>query len=151
MRNSLFKFTVQPRTLCISITSATAFGASKPQSNHGRISLPYNSITRVTKVSVLGMAVTIELLNRVIPGGSRPMISFQDIDAFTNSTLNVSAVDTSIAFPYDNDIQGDEWLTALESADAERSVAFFGRSTAKHRIYVSLTQRLCQTKNWNTT
>lgn len=77
------------------------------------------------------------------------MISFQD--AFTNSTLNVSAVDTSIAFPYDNDIQGDDWFAALESADAERSVAFFGRFTAKHQIYVQLTQRLFQMRNWSTT
>jgi hypothetical protein len=73
------------------------------------------------------MTVTItERYSRVIAGGSRPMISFQD--AFTNATLNVSAVDTSIAFPYDNCIQGDDWLTALEYTDAERSVAFFGQS-----------------------
>lgn len=54
------------------------------------------------------------------------MISFQD--AFTNSALDVLAVDTSIAFPYDYDIQGDDWLTVLKSADTERSVAFFGGS-----------------------
>ncbi|KAF9792921.1 TRAPP trafficking subunit Trs65-domain-containing protein [Thelephora terrestris] len=51
------------------------------------------------------------------------MISFQD--AFANSTLNVVLADTSIAFPYDDDIQGDDWLTALKSTDVERSVAFF--------------------------
>lgn len=52
------------------------------------------------------------------------MTSFQD--AFTNSSLGVVLADTSIAFPYDHDIQGDDWLTALKSTDAERSVAFFG-------------------------
>lgn len=57
------------------------------------------------------------------------MISFQD--AFTNSTLDVLVVDASIAFPYDHDIQGDDWLTALKSTDAERSVAFFGGSIQK--------------------
>ena len=57
------------------------------------------------------------------------MISFQD--AFTNSSLDVSAVDTSIPFPYDHDIQGDDWLTALKSTGAERSVAFFGGSIQK--------------------
>ena len=52
------------------------------------------------------------------------MTSFQD--AFTNSSLGVVLADTSIAFPCDHDIQGDDWLTALKSTDAERSVAFFG-------------------------
>jgi len=52
------------------------------------------------------------------------MIPFQD--AFTNSTLDVVLADTSIAFPYDHDTQGDDWLTALRSADVERSAAFFG-------------------------
>lgn len=52
------------------------------------------------------------------------MIPFQD--AFTSSALDVVLADTSIAFPYDNDTEGDDWLTALRSADAERSVAFFG-------------------------
>lgn len=40
--------------------------------------------------------------------------------------LGVVLADTSIAFPYDHDIEGDNWLTALNSIDAERSVAFFG-------------------------
>lgn len=52
------------------------------------------------------------------------MTSFQD--AFTSSTLGVVLADTSIAFPFDNDTEGDDWLTALKSTDAERSVAFFG-------------------------
>ena len=55
------------------------------------------------------------------------MISFQD--AFTNSTLDVVLADTSIAFPYDHDTLGDDWLAALKSADAERSIAFFGGSS----------------------
>ncbi|KAF9650873.1 hypothetical protein BDM02DRAFT_3092274 [Thelephora ganbajun] len=54
------------------------------------------------------------------------MISFQD--AFTSSTLDVVLADTSIPFPYDHDTQGDDWLAALKSTDAERSVAFFDES-----------------------
>ena len=54
------------------------------------------------------------------------MTAFQD--AFANSTLGVVLADTSIAFPYDYDTEGDDWLTALKSTDAERSVAFFGKS-----------------------
>lgn len=57
------------------------------------------------------------------------MISFQD--AFTNSALDVVLADTSIAFPYDHDIQGDDWLTALQSPGTERSVAFFGGCAGK--------------------
>ena len=57
------------------------------------------------------------------------MISFQD--AFTNSTLDVVVVDTSVPFPYDYDTQGDDWLKILESTDTERSVAFFGESVRK--------------------
>ena len=52
------------------------------------------------------------------------MIPFQD--AFTSSTLDVVLADASIAFPYDHDTHGDDWLAALQSTDAERSVAFFG-------------------------
>lgn len=65
----------------------------------------------------------------MIAGGftERPMTSFQD--AFTGSMLDVAAADTSIVFPYDHDIQGDDWLAALKSTDAERSVAFFGGSS----------------------
>jgi hypothetical protein len=59
------------------------------------------------------------------------MISFQD--AFTNSTLDVVLADASIAFPCDHTIQGDDWLIALTSSDAERSIAFFGESP-KNRI-----------------
>jgi len=55
------------------------------------------------------------------------MTSFQD--AFTNSTLDVVLADTSIHFPYDYCIQGDDWLGALTSTDTERSVAFFGESS----------------------
>jgi hypothetical protein len=75
------------------------------------------------------------------------MISFQD--AFANSTLNVVLADTSIAFPYDDDIQGDDWLTALKSTDVERSVAFFGGSLQKSD-YVQLLERFsAQTRSWS--
>jgi hypothetical protein len=69
------------------------------------------------------------------------MISFQD--AFTNSTLDVVLADTSIAFPYDHDIQGDDWLTALKSPDAERSVAFFGGSSKIRITFNSPARRVC--------
>lgn len=68
------------------------------------------------------------------------MISFHD--AFSNSTLDVVLADASIAFPYDRSIHGDDWLAALRSTDAERSVAFFGRSPKKSD-YVQLTCRTC--------
>lgn len=75
------------------------------------------------------------------------MISFQD--AFTNSTLDVVLADTSIAFPYDHDIQGDDWLTALKSTDAERSVAFFGGSSKNRFTFNSPVRGVCQTRSWS--
>ena len=67
------------------------------------------------------------------------MVSFHE--AFANSSLDVVLADTSITFPYDRGTQGDDWLAALNSTDAERSVAFFGQCPRKNRITFSSLQR----------
>lgn len=53
----------------------------------------------------------------MIAGESGPSDEFVS-NVFTNSTLDVFAVNASVPFPYDRDIQGDDWLTALKSTDA---------------------------------
>ena len=84
----------------------------------------------------LAITVTVDV-NIVIAGGlcHSSMIPFQD--AFTSSTLNVVLADTSITFPYDHDTQGDDWLSALQSTDADRSVAFFGECPRNRGMFDS--------------
>jgi hypothetical protein len=72
------------------------------------------------------------------------MVSFHE--AFANSSLDVVLADASITFPYDRGTQGDDWLAALNSTDAERSVAFFGQCPRKKSDYVQLTPEVTRRK-----